>query len=354
MLEQVGHLGVPLGDGQPLFLQLLGPIPGRLVHQRRDRDLDPRLLRLGVDSRPFLRRHRPPPSVAPGALVGRIPDHAVDLGLVPPHAGLGRRDSLVGQPPGDGGDTQPFVDVQPEDALHDLGLDLHYLWLATLSDPVAVGEAAGWYTALLGGPSLAHSRSLTEVVELDLPDGCHEAEGLQVDGVHDGLEPDLVGLHDLHEDGGGVHPPAQPVGLPADDGVEASVSCVGEHPLELRALLGPAPANLLIARDDGQSRALAVGLHLADLLGDGGLVLLGLALIRDAGIDRRPVGFYLLSRISLHDSLLLSLSAEMKKTRLQRGAGLRVVQSIRITCSRRWRHGPGCRKHRRATFCLGA
>ena len=41
----------------------------------------------------------------------------------------------------------------------------------------------------------------------------------------------------------------------------------------------------------------------------------------------------------------------LKKTRLLSGAGLRVVQSIRITCSRRWCHGPGCLSHRRANFC---
>ena len=41
----------------------------------------------------------------------------------------------------------------------------------------------------------------------------------------------------------------------------------------------------------------------------------------------------------------------MKKTRLLSGAGLRVVQSIRFTCIRRWRHGPGCYQHRRTNFC---
>ena len=45
-----------------------------------------------------------------------------------------------------------------------------------------------------------------------------------------------------------------------------------------------------------------------------------------------------------------SCPAHMKKTRLLSGAGLRVVQLSRITCSRRWRHGPGCLQHRRANF----
>ena len=39
---------------------------------------------------------------------------------------------------------------------------------------------------------------------------------------------------------GGVHAPAKAVGLPADDGVEESASGVGQHPLELGALLGRA------------------------------------------------------------------------------------------------------------------
>ena len=71
----------------------------------------------------------------------------------------------------------------------------------------------------------------------------------------------------------GYIPLAEPVGLPAHDGIEASLSGVGQHPLELGSLLGPDPAHLLVAGGDGQPIALAVDFHLAYLLGDGGLVL---------------------------------------------------------------------------------
>ena len=71
-----------------------------------------------------------------------------------------------------------------------------------------------------------------------------------------------MGLDYLHEGGGGVHPPAEAVGLPADDGVEASLPGVGQHPLELGALFGPPSAHLLIAGRDGEPLALAVGFQL--------------------------------------------------------------------------------------------
>ena len=185
--------------------------------------------------------------------------------------------------------------------LNDLGLLLNHLGPSVVSDAVTVGEAAGGHPSLLGRSPLAQNGPLAEVVELYLADGRHECEGLHVDGVHDGFQPNLVSLDDLHEGGGGVHPPAEPVGLPAHDGVEASLSGIGQHPLELGAFLRPAPAHLLVAGCDGQPLALAVGFHLAYLLGDGGLVLLGLALVRDAGVDGRAVHFRLPIGGSRHD-----------------------------------------------------
>ena len=152
-----------------------------------------------------------------------------------------------------------------EDASHDLGLRLVYLRLAVLSDTVTVGDRADWHSPLLCRPALPHSRPLPEVVELYLSNGRHQTEGLHVDGVHDGFQPNLVGLDHLHESGGGVHSPAEPVRLPADDCVEPSLACVFQHPLKLRTLLRPSPSHLLIACDDGESLSLAMGLHLVDL-----------------------------------------------------------------------------------------
>ena len=145
------------------------------------------------------------------------------------------------------------------------------------------------HPSLLGCAPFAQGGPFPEVVQLDLADGRHEAEGLHVDGVHDGFQPDLVGFDHFHWGGGGIHAPAEAVGLPADDGVEAFLPGVGQHPLELGAFLGPARAHLLVAGGDGQALALAVGFHLAGLLGDGGLVLPVLAFIGNAGVDGRPV-----------------------------------------------------------------
>ena len=226
--------------------------------------------------------------------------------------------------------------------------------LAVGSGPVSIGDRTIWHPPLLGLPPLAHGRSLPEVVQLYLPDGRHEAEGLHVDGVHDSLKTCLMRLDHFHESGRGVHPAAQPVGLPADDCVEASLSRICQHPLELRTLLCPAPANLLVARHYDQPPALAVSLHVAYLLGDGGLVLRVLALVRYAGVYGRPFPLCFPLNASRHDCLLSIpfISVETKKTRLLSEAGLRVVQYHRITCSGRWRHGPGCLQHRRANFYL--
>ena len=186
--------------------------------------------------------------------------------------------------------------VLAEDAADKLGLRLVDVEVAAVVVAVSVGRRPGGHPAQLGLSSLAHPGPLPEVVQLDVADGRHQAEGLHVDGVHDGRDADPVRVDDLHEGGGGVHSPAEPVGLPAHDGVEASYLGVGQHPLELRPLLRPASAHLLIACDDGHSILLAVGFHVADLLGDGGLVLLGLALVRDAGVDGRP---FLLTRSTI-------------------------------------------------------
>ena len=289
VLQQVEHLRVPPGRPAPLLLQLLRPSPGLLVHQRRDRDLYPGVPRLVVGLRPVLGGDVTLLSVDPRAGVGGIRQNVMDVGLTPQQlAGLGGH-SLVGQPHGNRGGPHPLIDVHVEDAADDLRLLLNHLGPAVVSDAVSVGEAAGGHPPLLGRPPFAHGGPLPEVVQLYLADGRHEAEGLHVDGVHDGFQPNLVGLDDLHEGGGGVHAPAEPVGLPADDGVKAPALGVGQHPLELGALLGPAPAHLLVAGGDGQPFALAVGFHLACLLGDGCLVLPVLALVRHAGVDGRPV-----------------------------------------------------------------
>ena len=178
-------------------------------------------------------------------------------------AGLGG-DALVGQQHVNRIGTQPLIDVHLEDAAHDLGLLINRLGPSVVSDAVSVGEAAGGQAALFGRAALAQGGRLPEVVQLDLAVGSHETEGLHVDGVHDGFEPNLVCLDDLHEAGGGVHP-AEAVGLPADDGVEVSAPGVGQHSLEFGSLLRPSPADLMVAGSDCQSLALAVGFHLAYL-----------------------------------------------------------------------------------------
>ena len=94
--------------------------------------------------------------------------------------------------------SHPIVDAHAVDAAHHLGLGLHYLGPAVVSDAVAVGDVTDGYPPLLGRSPLAHGRPLPEVVQLYLADGRHEAEGLHVDGVHDGLQVDVVRLDDLH------------------------------------------------------------------------------------------------------------------------------------------------------------
>ena len=52
-------------------------------------------------------------------------------------------------------------------------------------------------------------------------------------------------------------------------------------------------AHVLVASNDGQSTAFAVGFHVESLLSDGGLVLRVLAPVRDAGIHGCPIVFAL-------------------------------------------------------------
>ena len=49
VLQQVEHLGIPLGLAAPLLLHLLRPFPGLIVDQLGDRDLNPGVPRLVVD-----------------------------------------------------------------------------------------------------------------------------------------------------------------------------------------------------------------------------------------------------------------------------------------------------------------
>ena len=136
-----------------------------------------------------------------------------------------------------------------EDAAHDVRLCIDDLGPARRIDPVAVGRSASGDPPLLRRPTLAHGSPLPKVVEFDLADGGHEPEGLHVDGVHDGLDAELVGLHDLHEGGGGEHAAAEAVRLPANDGVEPALAgrrsaCAGNS----GRFLETAPAHLLVPR----------------------------------------------------------------------------------------------------------
>ena len=342
VLEQIEYLGVALGSHRPLLLDGLSAVPCLLVHQGRERHLDPPIFRLRVDSLSGLRHDPAGLAVVPGALVDFPAENGADVCLVPPGAGISQGGVVAGHPFADWRPGQTLVHVHLEDAPNDLGLRLVYLRLAVVSGTIPVGGRSGGHPALLGRAALAHGGPLPEVVQLYLADGGHEAEGLHVDGVGDGFELYLMSLDHFHEGGGRVHAPAEAVGLPADDGVEAFPPSVGQHPLELRALLGPSPAHLLVSGGYGQPLALAVGFHLACLLGDGGLVVLGLALVRHAGVDGRALAVYSFSRPgSRHDCLLMLTFPETKKDPSPVGAGLRVVQSIRIACFRQVAPRPG-------------
>ena len=288
MLEEIEYLAVAARLAQTAFLGLLSQVPDLLVHRRREGHPDPLVLRTVVPPRPVLGRDVAALAEPPGALIGFKSQYSGNGAVVPSPDGPGRGDALGGQLLGDGRSSHVFADVHAKYTADDLGLGLHNLRPAALAELVPEGDVVDRDAALLGRAPLAHRRPLPEVVQLDLADGRHKAEGLHVDGVQDGFELYLVRLDHLHEGGGRVHAPAKPVGLPADDGVEAATSGVCQHPLEFGAILRPSSAHLLVARGDGQPPALAVGLHVGYLLGDGGLVLGVLALVRDAGVDGRP------------------------------------------------------------------
>ena len=142
----------------------------------------------------------------------------------------------------------------------------------------------------------------------------------------------------------GVHAAAEAVGLPADDGVEAPVPGVGEHALELGALLGPAASHLLVARGDGVAALLAVGLHVADLLGEGGLVVLGLALVGDARVDGGAAVLGLSWFSGSRHGCLLRIQDPPPCGGGSASSSMRLASPVHG-----WRHGPGCCQHRRAT-----
>ena len=285
VLEQVEHLRIARGADPPPHPQRLRLLPDLVVHERGEGHADPAVAGLLVDAGAVVGGDVAGFAVPPGAQVGLVAEDAVDLRRVPARSAPARGDVLARESLGDREPAHALVDVLPEDTPHHLGVLLVDGGRALLGDAVAEGNAVDGDAALLGGPALAHRGALAEVVELDLADRRHEAEGLHVDRVHHRLDADALRLDDLHEGGGGVHAAAEAVGLPADDGVEAPVPGVGEHALELGALLGPAASHLLVARGDGVAALRAVGLHVADLLGEGGLVVLGLALVGDARVD---------------------------------------------------------------------
>ena len=227
----------------------LRPLPNILVHQRGKGDVDPVVPWSLVDPPTGFRRDLPGPAETSDTFVSRVRQNSVYNPLAPLFAMLCRGDPFVEEPPADRSDAQPFVDVHLKNPPHHLGLVLHHFRLAAVSDAVTVGDSSGWDPALLGGPALAQRSSLPEVVQFDLAYGRHETEGLYIDGVHHSLEPYLVGLDDFHQGCRRVHPPAQAVGLPADDGVETPGFGVSQHALELRTLLGPSLADLLVAGD---------------------------------------------------------------------------------------------------------
>ena len=285
VLEQVEGLRVAGRARQPPLAQLLRPLPRLLVHERREGDAHPALAGLAVPAHPCVGGGVAGLAVPPGALVGLVAEDAVDLRRVPARPRTRRGDAVGLERSGDGGRAHAIVDGVVEDAADDLRAFLVDLWRAALCDAVAVGDSVDGDAALFGRAALPHRGALAEVVELDLADRRHQPEGLHVDRVHHRLDADAVRLHHLHEGGGGVHAAREAVGLPADDDVEAAGRGVGEHALELGAALGPAAPDLLVAGGDGVAALFAVRLHVGQLLGDGGLVVLGLALVGDARVD---------------------------------------------------------------------
>ena len=250
VLKQVEGLRVSGGADPALRAQLLRPLPGLVVDERREGNADPAVTGLLVDARAAVGGDVAGLAVPPGALVGLVAEDAVDLRGVPAPAEAPGGDAVRLKPLGDRGRAHAVLDGVAEDAAHNLGALLVDCGRTVLGDAVAVGNPVDGDAAPLGRAALAHRGALAEVVELDLADRRHQPEGLHVDRIHDRLDVDAVRLDDLHEGGGGVHAAAEAVGLPADDGVEAPGAGVGEHALELGSLLGPAAPDFLVAGGD--------------------------------------------------------------------------------------------------------
>ena len=174
---------------------------------------------------------------------------------------------FTGQPAGNLSSAHQFFHVLPKDAAHDLRFRFVDFRPAVLSDPVPVRDGPVGHASLLGSTALSHSRALSEGVQFNLSGDREKGEVLHVDGVLDGFQLDPVGFHHLHEGGGGEHPLGKPVQLPADNYVERAQLGVDQHPLELGAVLGPAPAHILVASLYGKVPVPAVCFHVADLFG---------------------------------------------------------------------------------------
>ena len=104
------------------------------------RDLHPGVPRLVVDLHTVLSGDVAGLSVDPGARVGGIPQNVMYVGLTPHQlAGLGR-DSLVGQPHGNGAGPHALMNVHVDHAEHNFGLLFHDLGPAVVSDAVPMGR----------------------------------------------------------------------------------------------------------------------------------------------------------------------------------------------------------------------
>lgn len=266
VLKHIDHLGVAFRSLRPLNFGLLGLLPSCLVDQLRDRDWYPGLLRLLVDLSPIFSQRVPLLPVPPCALICRVAQHAADGGTIPVCASMLGQDAIRHEFTCDAVGPHPLVDALSEDSLHDLGLIFLYFGITALAPALSIRDLTGGNPTLLGHPPPTHGCAFPEAVNLDLPDSGHETEGLYVDGVHHSFQPDLMGLHHLHQGGCRVHATAQPVSLPADDGIEQSPPSIGQHALKLGAALRPAVPNLLVPRSDDESLVHTIGLHIRDLL----------------------------------------------------------------------------------------
>ena len=156
MLQQIEYLGVAPGLGPSLLHDVLRQVPGLLVHYLRERHRYPRVLVLIVDPYPVLRGDVAGLAVPPGALVGLVAQDAVDLTVPPPLGLIGRGNAVGHQPLANHPRSQSVVHAHAVDAPHDLGLGLHYLGPAVVSDAVSVGDVADRNAPLLGRAPLAH------------------------------------------------------------------------------------------------------------------------------------------------------------------------------------------------------